>query len=138
LECLETDSGSDVNGSVALLRKEYAQIVLILFCHFRGSELFELPLGAENLWDKMHQFMTYSNEDNNSRFWTLGKRKPENMQDTQQSRKFRVPVDPIESSTILKGIQFQILSNTMMEMTMTKVMILIMLLNPLSFSLVNF
>ena len=101
LECLELDSGSDVNDSVAVLREEYAQIALILFCPFRGSELFELPLGVNNLWDKMHQLMTSAGE-NNSNFWIHGKRILQNMQDTHQSRKCRLPADPLESSTILK------------------------------------
>ncbi|MEY3376346.1 MAG: hypothetical protein RL463_654, partial [Bacteroidota bacterium] len=54
-----------------------------------------------NLWEKLIRLQKPSN---NSRFqfWEQGKKILQNMQDTHESKKCRLPADVLESSTQLK------------------------------------
>lgn len=101
---LDVDNDTEVNEVALEMREDYARYALILFCPFRGQELFSLDeTNYDCLWKK---FMTLVNaDDGDNSFWKEGKKILQYTQDRIQSTKTRLPADELEATTEARKVE---------------------------------
>ena len=97
---VENENPSEV---VLQMRREYAEVALVLFYPFRSNDIFSFEDTDGSLWGKLQRLMLQSQQPENSQhaFFHLGVQILQNIQDRIQSGKCRLPVDPLQSETCL-------------------------------------